>query len=435
MTHSGQGDDGRPAARPTHEGVVLPSDGSAPWAPPGAHTPDPQPTDDWWDQPVSPGPGDATQLIPPVGAGPLPPQMPGPGDATQVIPPVVGAGPLPPQMPGPADATQVIPPVPSGAGDATQVIPPVGAGPLPPQSHPGSEGPATRVLPPVPAGPVGPAGGRPVPPPPPGAPYGIRPGAPGDTPVPPAEFDGLFRAGERPPPAGPAGTAPGPRSRRRDRRRARRRSTVGVPVIAAVVVGCAVLGLGVSAVLFGGEDDDGGPARDTAPAVSAAPTDAPPSPKTPAEDPVRTQAQALDRLLADSNDSRAAVIRSVENIKRCTELSRAATDLRAAAEQRRSLVTRLDGLALDRLPGNEDLTEALSEAWEASAEADDHYAAWAEQVTGRKGCRKGKARVTPRAREGNEASAEATESKREAARLWNPVATDHSLPQRRADQL
>ncbi|GLF97289.1 hypothetical protein [Streptomyces yaizuensis] len=411
--------------------------------------------------PYASGPGplgaaDATQVIPPVPAAGSGSGF-GSGDATQVIPPV-GAGPLPPQMP-------------AGAADATQVIPPVGAGPLPPESPAGAPGghhqdAATRVMPPIPAGPAapaGPSGPRRTPPPPTGAPYGIRPGAPADTPQPgaaspddrrtPAEFDNLFRtAGQGPRPGGPQPPAPAPvpapapggrGSRRRAQPPKRRRTgrTVGVPVIAAVVVGCAVLGLGVSALLFSGDEDGGkDPARDDRPAASpaapgqgTAPGAAPSAP--PAEDLVQTQARALDGLLADSNDSRAAVIRSVENIKRCTELSVAATDLRAAAEQRRSLVTRLNGLSLDRLPEHEDLTEALTEAWEASAEADDHYAAWAEQVAGRKGCKKGKARTTGRTARGNSASGEATEAKQEAAQLWKPTASRYGLPPRTADQL
>ncbi|WP_374192028.1 hypothetical protein [Streptomyces clavuligerus] len=138
---------------------------------------------------------------------------------------------------------------------------------------------------------------------------------------------------------------------------------------------------------------------------------------------------------ADSNDSRAAVIRSVENIKRCTALPQAAADLRGAAEQRRGLVTRLDGLTVDRLPGHRELTRSLAAAWEASAEADDHYAAWADQAARPKGCKKDKARPTGRTARGNAASGRATEAKKEASERWNPIAARYGLTARGGDQL
>ncbi|MFI2212002.1 hypothetical protein [Streptomyces sp. NPDC020141] len=556
MTHSGQGDDRLPAARPAQEGVVLPPEAAGPWAPRGAdggpapadgqpwgprqpagYYPDQRPEhlpdasqgqfggarapeqDDWYGvrsqplpaaqqpqrqpyagdsdttrylppvapdpgmsdatqviPPVGPGPMDATQVFPPVGAGPLPPQQPYPGapDATP-YPPHMAPGPgmsdatqvIPPVGPAPMDATQVIPPVGPEPVDATQVIPPVPPavpGALPPESPAESPAESTAYLG---AGPRG--NGPAVPPPPPGAPYGIRPGAPGDRP-PPAEFDNLFRGaggpgapGGQPPAARPPYAAPQPPqwhqpapqppqpashraegegSRRRAQRQdpARRRKSAGAPVIAAVVVGCAVLGLGVGALMFGGEDEkkkDPGAGANAA-AASPAPSDAASpsaSPEPPAVDPVKTQAQALDRLLADSNDSRAAVIRSVANIRQCKNLGQAAADLRGAAEQRRGLVTRLGGIDIGKLPEHEDLAESLTEAWQASAAADDHYAAWADQVGGKKGCKDGKARNTKRAAQGNSASGEATEAKQEAAGLWNPVAARYDLPKRGSHQL
>ncbi|MFI1868775.1 hypothetical protein [Streptomyces jumonjinensis] len=338
----------------------------------------------------------------------------------------------------------------------------------------------TGLLPPVPG-----ARSGPVPPRPASAPYGIRPGTPGDPwpggspdgspgapwpggspgdPAyggdrqPPAEFDSLFRTGpaappasapapyaaEAPPPPAPAPPARGGGggSRRRARRPepSRRRKPAGLPVIAAVVVGCAVLGLGAGALLFGGGDEGEPDPGAGAPAVASSPAPGDGaagegSSAPPADDPVKVQARALDRLLAESNDSRAAVVRSVADIRRCANLEQAATDLRGAAEQRRELVTRLGQLDVGELPEHEDLTESLTEAWEASALADDHYAAWADQAGSRKGCKKGKARHTQLARQGDRASGEATEAKQEASGLWNPIATRHGLPERHADQL
>ncbi|MGW7364537.1 hypothetical protein ACWGI8_14190, partial [Streptomyces sp. NPDC054841] len=105
------------------------------------------------------------------------------------------------------------------------------------------------------------------------------------------------------------------------------------------------------------------------------------------------------------------------------------------AEQRRGLVTRLDGLTVDKLPDNEALTAALKKAWEASASADDHYAEWAGQVKEKKGCHDGKARNTRQTAQANKASGEATAAKREASGLWNKIATKYGLTERGATQL
>ncbi|MEW2554971.1 hypothetical protein AB0957_24970 [Streptomyces zhihengii] len=412
------------------------------------------------------GSADATQYIAPVPGGQAPG---GSADATQYIAPVPGG-----QAPGgSADATQYIAPVPGGqapggSADATQYIAPVPGGPGPGALPPEVPAESTTFLGTGPLGQGGaPAGGvpggdadatqyiAPVPPEPAAAPFGIRPGAPGDR-QPPAEFDSLFRS-DAPPShgvadstqqmprfAGPGPGRPGadaphggfqepgrPHSSYDDEPPARRRSLV--PVVAALVVGCAVLGLGVSAVVFGGGDDKKSETPDKNVAgTSAAPT---PSASEEPENPAKPQAEALDKLLADSNDSRAAVIRSVENIKTCKNLDAAVKDLKDAAAQRRSLVTRLGALELDKLPKHAELNSALTKAWQASASADDHYAAWAQQAKSKKVCKDGKARSTSHTAQGNKASGDATRAKNQAAGMWNAIARDHGLTERRSEQL
>lgn len=98
-------------------------------------------------------------------------------------------------------------------------------------------------------------------------------------------------------------------------------------------------------------------------------------------------------------------------------------------------MTRLKDLTLDKLPGNGELTSSLTDAWEASASADDHYANWAGQAKGKKNCRGGQARVTQQAAEGNRASGEATAAKQKAAKLWNGIATKYGLTERTPTQL
>ncbi|WP_413799838.1 hypothetical protein [Streptomyces iranensis] len=378
---------------------------------------------------------------------------------------------MPPQPAGDADATQVIPPVPGEAppplDTPTTTLAPVKSAPLPPENRPESpaesttqlravrpgrrgahrqQPPAaaaaeeTAVLPPTPAAP---AASAPIPERPGSAPYAIRPGRPGDRP-PPSEFDGLFRD------AGGAGGAGGadetqqlpqfgpdvpqpPSGGRGDgghggggRRRMSRGMIIGIVVVAS----CAVAGLAAGAVLSMGGDDDG---KDNSTLSSASPSAAESSKA--AVDPVETQAKTLDALLADSNNSRASVIKAVDSIKSCKDLSTAASDLRTAAGQRNDLVTRLGKLSVDKLPDHARLTASLTRAWKSSARADNEYAAWADQVGGKKGCPKGKARRSPRVGAAERASGEATQAKKTASGLWNPIASQYGLTPRQATDL
>jgi hypothetical protein len=420
---------------------------------------------------------------PPQQSAPLPPMDEG---ATQYIPHVPPAG----TMPGDEAATQYIPPVPPAASveeAATQYLPPVGpgalppeasadattylgrvphegAGPLPPTANPGQpphrapagnpDAEATQYIPPV-------AGQAPVQPQP--QPRPQQYGAPAQQQ--PDVFDSLFRSGpgaggaagstqqmpkieqhaQAAPPmpqgmGGPAAHgAPGGHGSHGGRVSVRRdsggggggRSRSRVPLIALVGVGIAVLGIGAGALMSGA--GNGSPESDNKP-VSASGA-APEESESAAADPAREQAAALDKLLADSGDSRSSVIKAVANIKSCTNLGQAATDLRAAAAQRNDLVTRLGELSVDKLPDNAALTTALTKAWQASASADNHYAAWADQAAGKKGCRKGQARPTGQTQAGNQASGTASAEKNKAAKLWNTIATKYGLTQRQAVQL
>ncbi|MFC8656567.1 hypothetical protein ACFUCT_15450 [Streptomyces parvus] len=504
MTQSGQGGQGGehqlPAARPAHEGVVLPADGGAPWtpgAPPAGQDGQGAPAggEPWGQLWGPPGAQPDQQTQGGYGypqAQPLPPaqQAPGPesyqqpgayqqpqqhGSYEQPQPQPQQPGPYQPQyqpqhdQPQPASQplpyAQPLPPeagpgAPGGDADATQYIAPVPGGPGPVGPQPGGgDADATQYIPPVPGG----------------APYGIRPGAPGDR-QPPAEFDNLFRseepagatqqmpqfdAGQQPPPPyqqqgyqpqphpqdPPQGgqlppQAPGGyqsglqgfQSRAEDdgpvghqSGDAPRRRSAHIPLIAAVVVGCAVVGLGAGALMSGGDDSGKDDKQPVAAQSSPAEAETEPTAKA-AADPAKPQAEALDKLLADSNNSRAAVISAVEKIKSCKDLDRADADLRGAAQQRRDLVTRLDALTVDKLPQNAKLTAALNRAWKASAAADDHYATWARQAKKNKSvCKGGQARSTNETARGNNQSGVATAAKREASTLWNAIAVKYGL--------
>lgn len=425
---------------PPQQGQVAPYEAPGTDAPPqqgtqGHHTD--EPTSYYLPpvgQPLPPADEGATQFIPPVPAAPASPE-----GATQYLPPV-RPGALPPEVS--AEAARF-------PGQYPQA--PYGAQP-PQHAAPGPDAEATQFIAPVP----GQA---------PGASYG------GDR-QPPSDFDNLFRGGpggdggadatqqmprfaqpgavppaygaqqpsygaqqpsygaQQPsygaqPPYGPPGGEHYDDGDRGGRKRSR------VPVIAAVGIGIVVLGIGAGALLAGGGGGAGGDKNQTVSATAPA-TD---GSSSPAADPAKAQAVELDKLLADSGNSRSSVISAVANVKSCKNLGQAAADLRDAASQRTGLVTRLKTLEVDRLPGHAELTDALTKAWQASASADSHYAAWADQAAGKKGCKKGQARTTGQTQAGNRDSGTASTEKAKASRLWNAIAKKYSLTERTATQL
>ncbi|MFF9406495.1 hypothetical protein ACF1B0_13370 [Streptomyces anandii] len=472
---SGYGQDAY-ASAPAGPGAPLPSAGGDPYAPAAGHGahgthgahPAHAAQGPHGAQAAPQGPhaaaGGQGLPQPPAGAGgPYAPAghgVPGHGapgvdeGATQFLPPVAVAS---------ADegATQFLPPVPAAPVNegATQFLPPVAPGALPPE---GAGDPSTHYLGRIPQG----GGTGPLPPS--AAPQGpdaeaTQYIAPVDAQAggrhTPAEFDNLFRSAGGPAPAagpstqqippfqqpsggpayapaGPAGPGAGPYGGPDDdgdgSRGGRRGSRV--PLIAAVGVGIVVLGVGAGALLGGGGGGDGQSGDKnknvsaTAPATDGATASA-------AADPARQQAVQLDKLLADSGSSRASVIKAVADVKNCDNLGEAASNLRDAAKQRNDLVTRLGQLSVDKLPDNAALTAALNSAWKASAEADRHYAAWAGQVGGKKGCKKGHARTTGETQAGNRESGVASAQKVKAARLWNAIAQKYGLTQRQPVQL
>ncbi|MFE1415388.1 hypothetical protein ACFW6F_32025 [Streptomyces sp. NPDC058746] len=434
-----------------------------------------------------------TQYIPPVPGAPAAPAAPGHHEAaTQYMAPVPGGGPGPggaaapfvppapgaPAAPGHHEAaTQYMAPVPGGGpgpgGAAAPFVPPVPAAAPAPAHHeaatqyvapvPAGPGPvppahdeaATQYIPPVPAGPVGPG---------PVAPAHDEAATQYIPPVPagPADgFDGLFRGEEagntqqlppiqepvlrRPPPRPhpPRAQGPVPPHAHQQQYQYQPQQQYAPPpqeeparrispgIIAAVVIGLVVVGLGVGSLLGDGKPQNNDPgAVAPAPTASGGKAGAAEAPV----DPGKPQAIQLDKLLADSNDSRASVIKAVDDIKGCKNLDQAASDLRDAARQREELITRLQELKVDQLPDNARLTAALTKAWQASADADNSYAAWADDVDDDK-CKDGKAKNSSHASDGNKSSGEATKAKEQAATLWNNIAAKYGLTKRDKSQL
>ena len=105
--------------------------------------------------------------------------------------------------------------------------------------------------------------------------------------------------------------------------------------------------------------------------------------------------------------------------------------LQHAADVRTQLLGKLDASRVSALPNGGTLMDELRQAWQASAGADQHYAAWGRAVTPCSGHAPHTADFTS-ARQSDSA---ASQAKRRFAQLWNPVATRFGLAQQGADTI
>jgi hypothetical protein len=387
--------------RQVHEGVVLPSatSGGGQWTPPAEHEA-------------------ATQMLPPYPA--FQPPVPAVDPAGSWAP----DAPWAPEAPGASEAPAATP-----GADATQLLPPQDAAPVQdeattvlrqvPGASPGGAPPdATQPLPrfegPPSAAPMAQPGYAPAP----SAPQGV--------------FDHLYRPDG--PPAAAAPQEPMFQGYEYEPKSPPRQGLSRGVLIGIIVVCCAAVGLAAGAVLSGGADSGTAATSSvkTSPAAGGSPS---PTPSAKTTNAAEQQAKRLDALLKVSGNSRSSVIRAVADIKACQNLDVAAADLRSAADQRDTLVTRLGRLSIDKLPNHVALSGALNRAWKASAAADDHYANWADQVGGKKGCKGGQARITGQTAQGNAQSGVASLSKKAAVRLWNTIADEYGLTKRTFTQL
>ncbi|MEY9847492.1 hypothetical protein ABH940_004586 [Streptacidiphilus sp. BW17] len=199
--------------------------------------------------------------------------------------------------------------------------------------------------------------------------------------------------------------------------------TIAIGVVAA----CAVAGIGLGAMLSSGSPQAAAQAGGAATMKTANPASIGGATEA-------SQARALSGLLASAANDRSAVIGAVSDIEGCQALPAAQQALSQAAQARGQLVQQLAALNASQLPQGGQLVQALRTGWEASKEADAHYAAWAGQSAGN--CQK-KHRPHPGGEKnlGDTASVNATQAKDRAASLWNPIASAQGLPTRTTEQL
>jgi hypothetical protein len=209
-----------------------------------------------------------------------------------------------------------------------------------------------------------------------------------------------------------------------------RRSRVWL--VAGIAVAVLLLSLaGVGVVAFRHREipvaaPPGGPAADPTSTTVTEPT-------ATATGSAQEQAAVVDHVLDQSVRSRAKLNQSIDKVGRCTQLSLAVSDMRAAGDERRAQLKTVDTAGLDRLSNGEQMRSTLRQALSYALQADQDYLAWAAP-TPAGGCGNTSARSAAYSR-GRAASTKAGAAKTDFLDLWNPVAADLGLPTRTRDDI
>jgi hypothetical protein len=366
-----------------------------------------------------PAPADAAAVPPSAGTPPLPqwtgasampPAGPGQGGRPPVRLATRGCGHE--QRPGARFCAVCGQPVMEAAGPAGLLADP-GSGAtqlLPPPSEPISPTPAGPA--PWAPGPAGSVAGRPDEPPG----FASRDAAvawPGE---PTARFRPSLPAGQ-PASAQESMTVPGGPGQPGARRSRWPVAAAVVLLMAAAIVAVLVLRQGAHGQAAAGDAGmTSGAGKRQAPAATATPT--PASPRQQA-------AQRVAALLAQSVADRSSIMNAVSDVSQCGPgLGQAPETLSNDAASRQRLITELANLpGRSALPSQ--MLQALSGAWQASAEADHDLSQWSQDELSQ-GCTRND-QADPNFQAAAGPDQRATREKKAFVRAWNPIAAEYGL--------
>ena len=148
----------------------------------------------------------------------------------------------------------------------------------------------------------------------------------------------------------------------------------------------------------------------------------------------RREAAAINTLLAQSSGDHDAIDGATTDIANCGNLSQDEATLNAAAQSRRTLIAELPRLDTSQITGAAQLISALRSAWQASAESDSSYAAWAGDLL-TSGCTGQATTNDPNWQAAQVSDPEATAAKQQLAAAWTPIAIQYGFPQYTYNQL
>jgi hypothetical protein len=149
--------------------------------------------------------------------------------------------------------------------------------------------------------------------------------------------------------------------------------------------------------------------------------------------PRQQAAKALAALLAQSVTDRSAITGSASDVDQCgTNLSQDAQTFGNAATSRQNLVSQLAGLpARTALPAS--MLQDLTQAWQASASADQDLSQWAQDESSA-GCTPND-HADPHFRAAKRPDKQATSAKQAFVSQWNPIASTYGLTSYQWNQL
>ena len=144
-------------------------------------------------------------------------------------------------------------------------------------------------------------------------------------------------------------------------------------------------------------------------------------------------ADSLSALLAQSVTDRSSIVSAVNDVSGCgPSLGQDAQTFQNAATSRQNLLSRLAGMP-DRSALPAPMLQALTGAWQASIQADQDFAQWAQDEASR-GCV-----PNDHSDPGYQASAgpdgQATTDKKAFVTGWNPIAARYGLTSYQWNQL
>ena len=150
--------------------------------------------------------------------------------------------------------------------------------------------------------------------------------------------------------------------------------------------------------------------------------------------PTRQQAaEGLSGLLAQSVQDRSSIVAAFSDVSQCGQnLSQDQQTFQSAAASRQNLLSQLANLpGRSALPPN--MLAALTNAWQNSSKADQHFAQWAQDEVSH-GCRQND-QSDPNVRAAARPDDQATIDKKKFVSLWNPIAARYRLPTYQWNQL
>jgi hypothetical protein len=159
------------------------------------------------------------------------------------------------------------------------------------------------------------------------------------------------------------------------------------------------------------------------------------SPTTPAssQPPQQQAANSLSALLAQSVTDRISIVNAVSDVNECgPSLGQDAQTFQNAATSRQNLLTRLADMP-NRSALSSSMLQSLTNAWQASIQADKDFAQWAQDEASR-GCVLND-HSDPSYAAANGPDSQATTDKKAFVGSWDPIAAQYGLPSYQWNQL